>query len=104
MKPTINRLRKTLTQICLLVPILCAVLVLGCESRQPACLSAPAASAAVPIAQATVSPVPTLAPPPVFSSPSEPGVIEVRVEAEVVPSAAQPEQRPHRRGVFRGRR
>ena len=104
MKPIINHPHKTVTQICLLGLFLCVVLLFGCESRQPACLSAPAASAAVPIAQATVSPVPTLAPPPVFSSPSEPGVIEVRVEAEVVPSAAQPAELPHRRGVFRGRR
>ena len=105
MKPSsiANHLYKTITQICLLGLILCAMLCLGCDGRQPASLSEPAASAAVSLTRAAVAPVPTLAPPLALSSPTEPGVIEVRVEAEVVPPAP-PAQLPRRRGIFRGRR
>ncbi len=102
MKPIIHHPHKTITQICFLGLILCTVLLFGCKGRQRSSSSLSVAAAVVP-AQAAVAPVPTLAPPPMFSSPSELGVIEVRVEAEVVPSAAQPAEQPRRRGIFRGR-
>ena len=106
------RLRKIITHIFLLGLIFCAGAVFDCGSRQTAPHSLPAAFAAIPASpeQATIAPVPTIAPPPVSPSPAtgESGVIEVQVEVEIAPPAVQPAANPtppsRHRGFLRGRR